>query len=233
MEALKRTHPPKTLLWRDVFFPFPGQAFMLPRGAVQAEGGDVLFIAVCKNPKGTVIHLPRGFKVTPRKEDMYTVTWATGNCIEVSDVSIPEDQPLEPDPTWIESATNRYRHALRVELTIDPRISSYMSALAANLMLVMQARKTLVEGEAIPRGKPAAILRSGIPSHPPSWLGRNYQILRAHTKHTPTGAHFTELDWRAGHYRVQHVGPKGEGQVKTILIDPYIAHSRGLVRPQL
>jgi hypothetical protein len=102
-----------------------------------------------------------------------------------------------------------------------------MSGLCANFLLLMQARRQLVE----PGTRTKRVLKSGAPVHNPTWIGRNYQVVRDQQKKTPTGAHFTEIGWRAGHYRNQHYGPKG-AEVKLVLIDPYVAYVRGLVQEE-
>jgi hypothetical protein len=236
MGALKHMHPPKSHTWADVHFPFPGIVFMLPRDTIRdptEANQSVHWLSVAIRRKNSPLRVPgTRNQVVPRDEDMVLVNWSSGNCMIVSDCCFPTSQPLEPDPAWINEVTNRYRDRNHYEDGGDnPKFSSYMAAIAANLLLFLQARKEPTAVHALPQ--PVRILKSGLPSHPPSWVGQHYQILDRHRRAVPTGAHFTELDWRAGYYRVQHVGPRNEQRTTIKLIDPYICFTRGLVRPEV
>lgn len=226
MDALKRSHPPANLKWSDIMLPFPALTFMLPRGSLQEPkeygGNDIIWVGVCRFNQGEHPRIPgRGPLSLPMPANRISVCWGLApSGLTMNDSTFPLDQPLEPDASWIDRVTEEGN---RVYFGPKGNFSAIMAGLVANFILVMEARKELVE-PGICRLKSRG---PGKPSlHSPTFIGRNYTILRKGPPGDARG-HFTELGWRAGHFKRQHYGPKRE-QVKTIWIDPYIAMVRGL-----
>src|SRR5206468_3563201 len=54
--AMQHTHPPKGMLWSEVFFPYPGMIFMLPNGALHNEDGSpITFLCIAKLLYGKIM----------------------------------------------------------------------------------------------------------------------------------------------------------------------------------
>lgn len=153
------------------------------------------------------------------------IFWAAGpNGLVVQDCLWPVTQTLAPDPAWIDEKTKEYEKQTQYPSDgPDGVFSSYLGGLAANLLMLMSARPELVEKA----GRTGKVLKSGAVVHSPSYIGRKYAVIKQQHKGAATGAHFTELGWRSGHYKQQHYGPKNQ-HTKIILVDPYIAFSRAL-----
>ena len=231
-EALLHTHPPADMTWEEIFFPFDSLIFMLPKDLIHepagADGQDfgrgIIYVGVSKMPEGK-LQVPLHITVD-NKASRISVFWTLGNGATVQDCTFPPSQKLEPSPGWIDSQTEQSYRITGTSQYAGPtgEFASYMAGLAANFLLLMQARKHIVEhGQ---RSKKT--LGNGTAIYEPNWIGRKYEIIRR-TPKASTGAHYTELDWRAGHYRKQHYG-KNRTEEKIILIDPYLAFTRGLVR---
>lgn len=220
IEALKHSHPPDNIQWKDVKLPFISLCFMLPRGSVfedtEIGGNEVILVGVAKFPPGASLHIPTfGTAIVP-SEGRISVFWTVGpSGIIVNDVTFPPDHFLEPMPEWIDKnkTYNEY---------MSGKFCSRIAGLVANLVLVMEARKELIEhGSRISKSK-----REGKPDRwLPTFIGRKYAVL--HKGDEDPAGKFTELGWRCGHFKRQHFGPKNE-QVKTIFVEPYIAFTRCL-----
>lgn len=233
--AMGHTHPPKNMTWGDIHFPFGGLTFMLPLGSIKdptEDNRDVRLISVVKRDQNDLPILGTEKIARSMSNAGISVSWAGGNCLTINDATVSLDKELEPDPNWMKETTEKYRGINGFENDpSDPKFSCRMLAIAANLLLLMQTRKQLVNDGPPHPDKRKIHPKSGIPIQKPIWLGHRYEIVDRRPKSTPTGAYFTEIDWRAGHFRRQHHGKSGQ-DVKTVLIDPYIAHVRGLVRPE-
>lgn len=222
-EALKRSNPPEAITWADMQLPFPAISFMLPRGALkepeEAGGHDIMLIGIAKLVGGRAYRIPTLGPVQALPDDRMSVFWLVGpSAIVSNNCTFPATMKLKPNEDWITvNSKGNY-------VGPEAKFSAHVTGLIANLILVMEARKELVEaGEWSKRelnGQPKKTVRK------PTFIGRNYAILRRKSDE-PAKHRFTELDWRAGHFRRQHYGPKSEA-VKTIWIDPYIAFTRGL-----
>jgi hypothetical protein len=223
MEALKHSHPPAGLTWAQLTLPFQAICFMIPRGSLiepEPTKGEIICIGVARLPAGEPLIIPTVCKIENMPETRLSVFWMIGpSALVNNDVTFPETHPLEPLSEWIDSRTE-----ISGRQYIGPRggFSSYVAGLVANFILVMGARKELVE----PGRRIAKATRTGRPDiYSPTFIGRNYAVLRKDSGDRQ--GHFTELGWRAGHFKRQHFGPKNE-QTKTIFVDPYIAFTRGL-----
>lgn len=224
IDALRRTQPPDTFTWANIELPFQALAFMLPRGALTEPADDgsngIILIGVAKLNKDERLNIPTvGITPIDVAEDRICVFWTVAPCgITISDSTFPLTEPMKDLTQWIEEKTPQDRGYTGP----SAKFSAVIIALAANLILLMQARADLVE--------PGSLIRKRSPGKAerrlPTFLGRKYAILRRNESNEASG-HFTELGWRAGHFKRQHFGPKNE-QVKTIFVDPYIAFTRGL-----
>lgn len=225
-EALRRTHPPKEMTWRDVAFPFDALMFMLPKGSLQDPTGANIYMLGIAKISGPVI-LPTGeiAYTTVNGNTRIIVFWAYEPAgIAWHDCAFPIGESLEPDPAWIDKAT---AEMLVSGKTLDcgpvsGEFSSVVAGICANLLLVMEARPEVLE----PGTRTMKRLGNGTPVHAPTFLGRRYTIQRQYPKGEAKG-HFTELGWRAGHYKQQAHGT-GRKERKRIWIDPYIAYASGL-----
>jgi len=165
-------------------------------------------------------------------EPRISVFWVLGpSCITGQDATFKASLPLEPDPGWLDCKTEEFNAYYQQNMNAGgtaSEFSSYVAGLVANMLLVMEARKQVVE-----HGGPTnRVLKSGLRVHRPNFIGRKYEVLRQQSSmRASAGGHFTELGWRSGYIRRQHVG-KGNADVKLVLIDPYIAYTSGLVREE-
>jgi hypothetical protein len=232
LKSMMHTKPPQAMQWSEVFFPFPALLFMIPLDALQepVTGNTIMALGVCKFNGNTTIMVPG---TTIRIEmtgpqDRICVFWITQQGLTIQDCTFPDDQLLEPSAEWIDERTEHWIDINGMQQGgPDSQFSSFVSGLVANLLLVMQARKELVE----PGQRTNKTLKSGARVHAPTFIGRKYQIMR-HVDNVPANgptARFTELGWRSGYLRSQHYG-KGNKETKIVLIDPYIAFSKGLQR---
>lgn len=228
IEALKHAHPPENLKWEDITLPFPGLCFMLPRGSVvepeHVGGGDVILVGVAKFPPGNRLPIPTVCKMGPLDAEMTAIFWSVGpSGVVVNDTTFPSIHPLEPLAEWIDEKT-KSRGKSGAYLPQLGKFSSQISGLVANLILVMEARKELVE----PGVKLSTSKREGKPDRwTPTFIGRHFAVLRKDADGTESSGRFTELGWRCGHFKRQHFGVKSE-QIRTIFVEPYIAHTRCL-----
>lgn len=236
LEAMRRTKPPDNLTWEDVHFRFPSIGFILPRGIIAEDGTELCYLSVT-----VVQHLPEVLKLVGGGYTMTRVTDWTKNrlCViagshhgSLGNATVfPIDQKLQVPSDWIEEATadSVSRGWIREDLTSDlrwsPSAASDITALVGNLLLYMECRPDGVETGA----KTGKKLKHGAVVHSPSWVGRKYEIQRKE-RGAATGAHFTELGWRGGYYAVRWVGHGKEKREKKVLVDPYMAYMRGLVR---
>lgn len=240
--AMQHTHPPKGMLWSEVFFPYPGMIFMLPNGALHNEDGSpITFLCIAKLLYGKImraglidVRLPWGKAIDHETQelDRIVIFWPGHKSHLVSsDFAFHVGNALEPDIGFIERCTRdvRQRFAATPDVvgTHTPQFSQHIAAIAANLLLLRAARPELVEDG----GRTRKVLpKSGTPIHSPSWLGRRYAVVRKSSRDAAsTGAHFTELRWRSGYYARRHVGPMRADE-RIVLVDPYLAFSAGLVR---
>jgi hypothetical protein len=229
-QSMARTHPPAGMTWNDMHWPFDGLIFMVPRGTLYEPesigGGEIFMMGVVRLMANEELLIP-GTKIGVRAmaEDRIMVFWSIKPFgLTMQDTCFPATQALEPDASWMDARTIMREPDLGALAPGD--FASMMAGMVANFMLVMRARPELVE-----KGRRTEKrLASGVVIHTPTFLGRHYQIMRR-AAGPVTGAHFTELRWRAGHFRRQHYGSGGVA-VKEVLIDPYIAYGAGLVRPE-
>lgn len=228
MEAMKRSQPPKQMKWEEITLPFPALTFMLPRGALSEPefpgSGELMAIGVAKFEANETIRIPTTNLNVKSPLSRICVFWIVGPAgLTINDTTFPAEHPLEPLVEWIEDANIKKGFPDSGPVT---RFSSQMAGLVANLILVMEARKEWIEPGSKLIRKPT---KSNIEIWSPTFIGRNYAILKKDlSKDKDSKAHFTELGWRAGHFKRQHHGAKRE-QVKTIFVDPYMAFTRGLV----
>ncbi len=225
MEALKRSHPPEGLTWADLTLPFPACCFMVPRGSLvepEPTRGQIACVGYAWFPANVELSIPTlGKRHQPLPESRISVFWILGpSGVEVQDSTFPEHHALEPSAEWIDE-----KSVDRNFVGPAGEYASWVAGLVANFVLVMEARKELVEpGERIFKSP-----REGRPDvYSPTFIGRNYQILRKESaEKSDRKAQFTELGWRAGHFKRQRFGARRE-QTKTIFVDPYVAFTRGL-----
>ena len=210
-DAIKHTHPPANMNWNDVLFPYPALTFMLPKGALRhPDGHNIGMLGVVK-----IFHECTGYHIGIIYPSFDNLRPGSSN---IDDWIIPGDLSLEPSEGWLVD---------HVESGPElPDFSQYIIGLAANLLLVMMARSTLVtEGAALPRSKKTP---SHIPHQwKPTWLGLGYRT-RTESSNGESSAHYTELGWRCGHLKHQVCGV-GRADRKVIWIEPYMARIRGLV----
>lgn len=230
MEALAKSKPPENMTWQDVPLGYPAISFMLPTGAlIDPKGYSVGAITIARFKVGEKVQVPgiRGTVTMPTDwtEDRISVAWFCGNGMISQDCTFLASSPLQPNAAWLDAKTLELRHLNGyTEGKADTVFSTFMVALTASLLMVMNARPELVE---TPSTKPYRLPKSGLTREAPRYLGRKYITLRK--DHTPgvTGLHFTELGWRAGHFKRVYFGT-GRKESKIIWIDPYIAYTRGL-----
>ena len=142
------------------------------------------------------------------------------------DCAFPSSQQLEPDPDWINKATlAQEADGYPSYGLVDGTYSAALAGVIANLLLLREARPEYVEAG----GRTRRALRNGTTIHAPTFIGRKY-VVRREASVKGDGAHmrFTEIGWRAGHMKEQPCGPK-LAERKTIWVEPYMAHVRGLV----
>jgi hypothetical protein len=229
LNSIMHTRPPIQFKWSDVFFPFDALSFMIPLDAIQEQpsNGKIFTIGVCKLKGNSSVIIPgTNTKISMNGiEDRICVFWCVQEGLILQDVTFPVSQPLEPSPGWIEEKTTEYIDVNGMNTSNGPNaaFSSYIAGIVANLLLTMQARKELIESGS----KSNKILKSGSLIYSPTFIGRKYQVIHKKIDDYSPGARFTELGWRSGYLRVQHFG-KNNQEKKIILIDPYIAFSKGL-----
>lgn len=224
IEALRRTRPPDDFTWDQLELPYPALCFMLPRGSlkepVEHGGADIILIGIARFPKGKRLYVPTVGYIEELPEDSISVFWTCGpSGIVVNDSNFPPSQQLKDLAQWVDERTPEDRGY------VGPRgdFAVNIIALAANLILLMQARQEFIEP-----GRRLTKQRLGkVDQWSPTFLGRNYTVLRRGEPKVEAQGHFTQLGWRAGHFKRQHFGPKNE-QVKTIFVEPYIAYTRSL-----
>ncbi len=226
LDALKHSHPPEKVAWSDLRMPFEGLCFMLPRGSMvepPPTNKEIACVGVVAFPAGSRLEIPTlGPYVQALPEARTCVFWLLGpGGLEMNDTTFPTSMALEPEIEWIDQVSVGRPYG-----GPPGKFSSYVAGLVANLILVMEARKELVE----PGVKLVDHRKTG-PTWSPTWVGRNYSILHEKRREGDPDYRFTELGWRAGHFKRQHFGTKNS-EVRTIFVDPYIAFTRGLERRQ-
>ena len=107
----------------------------------------------------------------------------------------------------------------------DRKLSGLLASLSAKCLLSACARPELVEDtpvilqhRKVKKSKERPELWS------PRWIGQHYKIHQDHANLGGTHASPT-AHWRAGHYRVQHYGPKNQLK-KVIFIDPVLVNAQ-------
>ena len=233
MEALRIRILRAGISWDDLVFPYDGVVFMVPHNTLADEDGDEVFaLGVCRVQPGGAVALPGvRTKISGLPERRIEVFWIMKPYgMEIQDVSFPAADKLEPDAAWIDLKTSEFKQQKgmpeNARYGVSGVFASHMAGMAANLLLVLQARPELVE-QGVHTGRR---LRTGVPIHRPTMLGRKYLIQRKYDGPVESTGHFTELGWRAGHMRRQHYGPREASTVKVIFIDPYMAFTRGIQR---
>lgn len=225
IEALKRTEPPADTRWDSLTFPFPGLVFMLPRGSVleTLDGSSIFCAGIYQSPtKPERIMVPGINSYIDAKDDhlnLISVFWISESCV-TGYASFDKGNKLHL-AKWASENVNR-NYTDGYEMTNDELLC--MVDIVGNLLLVMSARPEIVESG----GSTGKTFKSGLPLHQPTFIGRKYEIIRK-TPIQSTGAHFTELRWRAGHMKRQHFGIKNQ-ETKIIFVDPYMAYSAGLIK---
>ncbi len=224
IEALKHSHPPEGLTWADLKLPFPGLCFMVPRGSLiepEPTKGEIMCVGVARFPTGETLSIPTIGRIPPLPESRISVYWIVApSGLVCNDTTFPETHPLEPLVEWINTKSEGHPYG-----GPPASFTSVIAGLVANFILVMEARKELIEPGALVYRNP----RKGRPNlYSPTFIGRNYAVIRKDHIKADRKAQFTELGWRAGHFKRQHFGSKTDPQTKTIFVDPYIAFTRGL-----
>lgn len=235
-DALCHTPPPSELKWQDVFFPFSAVNFMLPDGVLYdpIEKTPIRILTVAKVPSSYSASVRCGggklmdLKKPSDGRDYVLVGYGIGCGAAAQLSSFDSASALLPDPVYMDNATRKAYAEAGVSFVNQPssEFTSTVCGVAAVLMLAMMARQELVE----PGIKTTKVLKSGAVKHTPTWLGRKYVVQVRERSSKLTGAHFTELGWRGGCWRTQHHG-LGNKDTKIILVDPYMAYMRKLVRP--
>ncbi len=224
LESLMHTAPPKETTWNDVVWPFPAMVFMLPKGALIEEytGDEINYIVVAHVEAlgpGCGTKLPGiniDFQRTQRDERV-TVWYATENCTVLQDSTFPLSQPLAIDPVWLEQATQNSVKRQELRSDCPATFSSFITGLAANMLMVMQVHKETVE-----KGVRGKRLKSGVHSYSPTWLGHKYVTPVVKTQVVVQGGRYTEIGWRSGSWIRYHVG-EGRTQVVRKWVKPYMA----------
>lgn len=231
--AMQRTCPPVNRTWNDVKLPYPGVIFMLPKGSLYmpnvpiidgSERIPIVYIGVARISRARFkFHSEYG---EPDGRDRICVFWSadTPEGPVSHDCAFPDTQALVPDTRWIDEATHKQEDdGFHSECVVEADYTARLAGVIANLLLLREARPEYVEEGR--RTKKS--LRSGAAIHTPTFIGRKY-VVRADYRGAPTGMKFVELGWRAGHMKEQPCGPR-LAQRKTIWVEPYMAHVRGLV----
>lgn len=226
VEALSRSSPPKSLTWEDLTLPFKALTFMVPRGCLvepEPTKGEMACVGVAKLLAGERLEIPSlpGRAVEGLTYDRICIYWILGpSGLEMNDSTFPVSHPLEPLGDWIDAKSEGRPYG-----GPPGAFASTIAGLVANFILIMEARKELVEPGSLLR-RPPGVGRPGVYS--PTFIGRNYSILKKdRDEDVERQSKFTELGWRAGHFKRQRFGLRSE-QTKTIFVDPYIAFSKGL-----
>jgi hypothetical protein len=236
LRSLLHTKPPSEQ-WQDVPLPFPAMTFMLPEGFVKEPhtGQSIQFVSYARMPLGSS---KTNLAFDNPEIDRLHIWYATHNGVNLQSVVFPVNQKLEPSKDWLKEATDYYdgyykEHCKEQERTGPqlPRAPEdflvYLSGLVANLILIKQARPELLSE---PGSGHINTARNGNKFYRPIWLGEKYVSRREEgVAKLEAAGHFTELRWRAGHWRLQHYGP-GNRQTKVIWLESYMAHGGNLVR---
>jgi hypothetical protein len=234
MNALLHTQPPQGYTWADVPFPFPAQVIMLPRNTFREPSGQAInFVIVGIIEAGTESRkLANGETVKPPESDRIIICWAADGGFTIHAVVFPRTDPLEPSSSWIEEKTKEYAGRMDIPNYEGPpaEFSSYVAGLVANMLLVKSVRPELTEGGERIGSIPNKVTGTTLGVYRPIFIGRNYAIERKPTtEHAPTGAHYTELRWRSGHFKDQAHGIR-RSERKIIWINPYLCYGAGLVK---
>ena len=234
--AMRRTHPPQCRTWEDINMPYPGVIFMLPAGSMfmppvkivpDAARIPIVFIGVARIKRGRWKFRSEYGEPDDDKDRMCVFWSADSPEGPIShDCAFPVTQALEPDPDWINAATKRQEEdGFPCDDVVDGSHSAALAGVIANLLLLREARPEQVEEG----GRTGKALRGGTKIHRPTFIGRKY-VVRREVSVKGDGSHmrFSEIGWRAGHMKEQPCGPR-LAERKTIWIEPYMAHVRGLV----
>lgn len=233
LQAIKQSNLPQ-LTWEQMHMPQMAAVYMLPTGALHdMEGAEVPFVGYAMGHKGRRYYCPSKPQVAMEaSEDKIVMFWVTydGSGLSIADCTLKMSQPLSPAADWISEQTEVFREMKQRqllddawEMDVNPQFSSYICGLLANILLLQTTKPEMVE-----RGERTGkrIKTTGLECHTPNFIGRAYRIRRERGE--GQGRHFTELRWRAGHYRLQWHGA-GRKDWKTIWVEPYQARSAGLV----
>ncbi len=232
--AMQRTHAPKGKTWQDVHLPYPGVIFMLPKGSLYmpsikvlpgSEKIPIVYVGIARISRERFKF--RSEYGEPDGLDRICVFWSadTPDGPVSHDCAFPLSQALEPDPEWIDNATRKQSDdGFECEDVVEATYTSALAGVVANLLLLREARPEYIEAG----GKTRKTLRNGTNIHAPTFIGRKYVTRVMDGVKSDAGAHFTELGWRAGHMKEQVCGPR-LAERKTIWVEPYMAHVRGLV----
>lgn len=231
LDAMTHTKPPVDFTWNDVFFPFPALVFMPPRNTLfEPSGAEIGMIGVAKMKAKEKLPISGTNKFAFNEEwteDRISVFWSVYCGTVAQDCTFPASQRLEPNVKWIQDKTEEHKDINGMDHGNFPpnQFSSYISGVVANLVMLMSVRSDLIEAGTSTNRK----LKSGATIWKPTWLGRKYAVQKEERSKTLNQSHFTEIGWRSGYYRTQNFGP-GNNQKKIILVEPYLAHTRGLVK---
>jgi hypothetical protein len=231
LDALVNTHPP-TLLWDEIPLPFPGVTFMLPDGVLRepVTGDNINFLSLSRVPEKAMTAPGGKGKYDDNGADRMVIWYATRNGTLLQSVIFPVTQKLEPAAKWIEEATDYYLQETKQEIVgrLTAEFLSFLCAVTANILMVMTARPELVQ-ESNPKAT-RVHPKSKVRLMEPLWIGQKYRHY-VEQKATAKKSFFTELRWRAGHWRLQHYS-EGRKLNKVIWIAPYLCLGGGLVREE-
>ena len=235
IDALRRTHPPSGMTWKDVAMPYTGVIFMTPAGSIRMprlsnypgiEDSSLAYVGIARLSRERFKFMSYGAGEGDNGADRMCLFWSadTPDGPVCHDCAFPITQSLEPDAGWINDATLAQEEAgFACEDIVDGAYLSTLAGVVANLLLLRTARPEQVEAGT----RTSRTLRTGAPVHTPTFIGRRYVARRDEQPRGTSAGRFTEIGWRAGHMKEQPFGPMRKDR-KTIWVEPYMAYTRGL-----
>jgi hypothetical protein len=226
LQALKQTYPPASLKWEGIKMPFSGLTFALPSGGLlDTDGSSIMFVGAAQIKPDTEFLIPGVFNVKslPFAADKIVIFWSSGQCVFYQTLIAEASSPMAITENLLTDWEQRDKEEDFDGEMPAADITAQVSRIVANLLLIMHASPELVD-----KGLSIGHRHVGdttVPRQNPTFVGKAYAV--KYESRNETNAHFTELGWRRGHFRQQPFGP-GRQEVKTIFIEPFIAHVRGL-----
>jgi hypothetical protein len=226
LQALKQTYPPSSLKWEDIKMPFSGLTFALPSGGLlDTDGSSIMFAGVAQLKANTEFLIPGVFNVKSLDVmvNKIVIFWSSGQCVFYQTLIAEMFSPMAITEDILTDWEQQDKEERFDGDMPAADITAQVSRIVANLLLLMHARPELVD-----KGVSIGHRHVGdttVPCQNPTFVGKSYAV--KYESRNETNAHFTELGWRRGHFRQQPCGP-GRQEVKTIFIEPFIAHVRGL-----